>query len=122
MSGWEIRKRSQVGANGDQWRDADPSRDDHKGRGLSPWLGVLAFEGAAVARTFSGARLRQKRTAAGIKPERLALTIDRSVYSVHEYERGRANPSADVLGALADALNCPVDDFYAADEVLADAA
>lgn len=75
-----------------------------------------------MARTFSGARLRQQRVAAGVKPERLAFTIDRSVWSVHEYERGRANPSADVLGALADALGCPVDAFFAEREVLADAA
>lgn len=66
-----------------------------------------------MARTFSGARLRQARLAAGFKPEQLAVRIDRSVYSVHQYERGIAFPSAPVLGALADVLRCRIDDLYA---------
>jgi transcriptional regulator with XRE-family HTH domain len=44
------------------------------------------------------------------------------VYSIVEYERGRANPSADVLGALADTLNCTVDAFFVSEAVLTDAA
>lgn len=75
-----------------------------------------------MARMFSGQRLREVRLAAGQSPERLALNIERSVYSVHEYERGRARPSANVLGALADALACPVDALFADEAVLADAA
>jgi transcriptional regulator with XRE-family HTH domain len=88
----------------------------------SPLLGARVFQGVTAVRTFSGARLRQQRIAASLKPEQLALAIDRSVYAVHEYERGRANPSADVLGALADTLDCPVDAFYTDEAVLADVA
>lgn len=66
-----------------------------------------------MARKFSGSRLRAQRVAAGLSPEQLALRIDRSVYSVHVYEQGRARPSVGVLGSLADCLDCPVDAFFA---------
>lgn len=62
-----------------------------------------------MARCFSGQRLREARVAAGLKPERLALLVGRSVYSIHEYERGRSLPSVRVLVALSDALDVPVD-------------
>jgi transcriptional regulator with XRE-family HTH domain len=62
---------------------------------------------------FSGPLLRQQRLAAGLKPEHVALEIDRSTYSVREYELGRVTPSTDVLGKLADIFGCPVDDFFA---------
>jgi transcriptional regulator with XRE-family HTH domain len=65
-----------------------------------------------VARHFSGQRLRDARIAAGLKPEQLAILIDRSVWSVHEYERGRAFPSVGVLAALSVALHCSVDRFF----------
>lgn len=75
-----------------------------------------------MARQFSGARLRAARLTAGLKAEQLAVGIDRSVYSVHQYERGVAAPSAPVLGALADVLGCRIDDLYAAEAVTSDAA
>lgn len=64
-----------------------------------------------MARSFSGRRLRDARVAAGIRPERLALTVDRSVYSIHEYENGRVVPPLVVAVQLAAALNCSVDDL-----------
>jgi DNA-binding XRE family transcriptional regulator len=79
-------------------------------------------EQLAMARTLSSQRLRDARLAAGYKPEQLALRIDRSVWSIHQYERGTVTPPAPVLGALADALNCTVDDFYATQAVSVDAA
>lgn len=66
-----------------------------------------------MARIFSGDRLRSRRIEAGLKPERLALLADCSVYSIHSLELGRRAPSAKALGALADALGCQVDDLYA---------
>jgi transcriptional regulator with XRE-family HTH domain len=66
-----------------------------------------------VARTFSKERLRSARLAAGLKPEQLALRIDRSVFTIHQYERGDSAPPARLLGLLADHLDCTVDDFYA---------
>lgn len=66
-----------------------------------------------MARSFSGRRLRETRIAAGLSPERLALEIERSVYSVHEYERGRVRPPVDVLCRIAAALDCDLDTLLA---------
>lgn len=65
-----------------------------------------------MARRFSGALLREKRLAAGLRPERLAMLIDRSVFSVHQYERDTAKPSISALAACADTLGCSVEDFF----------
>lgn len=84
---------------------------------------AFAFpKGFAVPRQFSGSLLRQARRAAGLKPEQLALRIDRSVYSIHQYERGVAAPSTPVLGRLADVLDVKIDDLYNQSEAVADAA
>lgn len=64
-----------------------------------------------MARCFSGQRLRDARSAAGLKPEQLAVKIDRSVYSIHEYERGRVTPPVDVLVRICVALGRRLDDF-----------
>lgn len=75
-----------------------------------------------MARSFSGQLIRTRRIAAGLKPEQLALRIDRSVWSVLQYERGVVLPPAPVLGSLADQLGCSVDDFFALEAVSVDAA
>jgi transcriptional regulator with XRE-family HTH domain len=75
-----------------------------------------------VPRYFSGQQLRETRIAKGLKPEALALRVDRSVYSIHEYERGRAFPSVPVLGALAMVLGCSIDSLFTTDEALSRAA
>ncbi|QDN81817.1 helix-turn-helix transcriptional regulator [Streptomyces sp. S1A1-7] len=64
-----------------------------------------------MARNFSGQRLRAVRKAAGISVERLALDIDRSAYSIFEYERGRVTPPINVIAAIADALGRPIEDL-----------
>ncbi len=64
------------------------------------------------ARCFSGARLREARTAAGYRPEQLALRIGRSVYSIHEYERGRVCPPTEVIARLADTLDVDADELH----------
>ncbi|MGK3110387.1 helix-turn-helix domain-containing protein [Streptomyces sp. WAC05858] len=64
-----------------------------------------------MARQFSGQRLREARTAAGLSKEALALRVGRSFYSIHEYEHGRVQPSIAVLVALSDALGRPLDDL-----------
>jgi transcriptional regulator with XRE-family HTH domain len=61
---------------------------------------------------FSPRILREKRYAAGMRQERLAVESDLSVYSVVGYERGRWVPRADSLDALAHALGCPIDDLF----------
>lgn len=65
-----------------------------------------------MARQFSGRRLRDARTAAGLSPERLALKIERSVFSIHSYECGRARPSIEALAAIADTLDVAVDALF----------
>lgn len=64
-----------------------------------------------MARSFSGRRLRDARIAAGKRPERLALDVDRSVYSINEYETERVTPPLSVALKLAAALGCALDDL-----------
>jgi DNA-binding XRE family transcriptional regulator len=96
---------------------------DPSDTGPSFSLGVRTSEELSpVARTFSGRQLRAHRVAAGLKPEALAPLVKRSVFTIHQYERGVALPSVPVLGALADALSVSVDDFFATEAVAADVA
>lgn len=67
-----------------------------------------------MARRFSGDRLTQLRTNAGLRREHVAVAVDRSVFAVRSYERGDVCPPADVLAALADVLGCRVDDLFVA--------
>ena len=71
-----------------------------------------------MPRRFSGARCRQKRSDAGVRAETVAIAIERSYYSVLEYERGRVVPPTTTLISLADFYGCPVDDLL---EEVADA-
>jgi hypothetical protein len=64
-----------------------------------------------MPRIFSGAHARQKRLDAGLRAEFVALMVDRSWYSIREYETGRVTPSTPILCALADLYGCAVDDF-----------
>lgn len=68
---------------------------------------------------FLSCTLRERRLAAGVTRERLADQIGRSYSSVVAYECGRAVPPSDVLGAIAEALSCPVADFFEHDDRLA---
>ncbi len=65
-----------------------------------------------MARRFSGPQLRAARIAAGIQPERIALDVRRSAFTIHEYETGRVVPPTQIVAALADALGLTVDDFF----------
>ena len=57
------------------------------------------------------------RVEADLSSERLALQTERSVYSIHEYERERVCPPLDVAARLASALGCTVDDLLEDDAV-----
>jgi transcriptional regulator with XRE-family HTH domain len=70
-----------------------------------------------MARRFSGQQLRERRLAAGVEVERLALEIHRSAFTIQAYESGRVHPTADLIGAIADALGCDPGDFFDAEEV-----
>ncbi|WP_151478887.1 helix-turn-helix domain-containing protein [Streptomyces albicerus] len=69
-----------------------------------------------MARSFSGRRLRKTRKAAGVSVERLALSIGRTSYSIHEYELGRVTPPINVLAAIADIIGSSVDDLLDEEE------
>lgn len=69
-----------------------------------------------MARRFSGPNLRAARVAAGLRSSQLAATVGRSPLTLHDYECGQAAPPASVLGALADALGCPIDALYDDDD------
>lgn len=58
---------------------------------------------------FDGHNLREARIAAGLRPEQVALAIGKSVYTVHEYERGRVTPPADSIAALSRLLGVSAD-------------
>lgn len=66
-----------------------------------------------MARCFSGQLLREARIAAGLRPEHLALSVNRSTHSIHEYELGRVQPPVNVLARLALLLDARIDDFLA---------
>jgi len=65
-----------------------------------------------MPRQFSGPALRHARLAAGLSPERLAVDVDRSVWSIQSYELGRAQPSVPALAQLATALDVPIDALF----------
>lgn len=65
-----------------------------------------------MARYFSGQRLRQARTGAGLSAERLAADINRSIFSVRSYESGRIHPSVETLAAIADTLDIATDSLF----------
>ncbi len=65
-----------------------------------------------MSRTYSGTRTRAMRKAAGSRVEHVAIHLDRSVYTVLEYEHGRVIPPTTVLASLADLYGCSIDDFF----------
>ncbi|WP_416978664.1 helix-turn-helix transcriptional regulator [Streptomyces sp. T028] len=73
-----------------------------------------------MARHFSGQRLREARTAAGLSPEQLALNVGRSFHTISAYERGLAQPPICVAARLADAVGRCIEDLL--DEEAAHAA
>ena len=75
-----------------------------------------------MERKFSGVRLREHRLAIPMKAEQLALNIDRTVYTIHEYERDRALPGVNTVARLADSLGIAIDDLFIDVEEPSDAA
>jgi transcriptional regulator with XRE-family HTH domain len=71
---------------------------------------------------FSGKLLRRARVAAGLKQDRLATLIDRTVFTIYEYERDRSTPTVAVLASLAMTLGVGVEEFFADVEADGDSA
>jgi transcriptional regulator with XRE-family HTH domain len=65
-----------------------------------------------VRQKFSGHALRARRRHLGLSRDVLAFTVGRTVGSIANYERGLTTPSAETLAALADFLQCAVQDFF----------
>jgi len=70
-------------------------------------------------RQFSGPRLRAERHRVGLSAEQVGVLVQRSSWTVYQYENGRAHPPLPVALALADLLGTPlerllVDDLKAA--------
>ncbi|MGD9607062.1 MAG: helix-turn-helix domain-containing protein, partial [Leucobacter sp.] len=58
-----------------------------------------------------GRRVRERRTQLGLKLEQLAEAIDRAPSQLSAIENGKREPSLPVLRALAQALDCTVDEL-----------
>ncbi|MGH3547603.1 MAG: helix-turn-helix domain-containing protein [Pseudonocardiaceae bacterium] len=65
-----------------------------------------------MSRQFSGSALRRARQTAGLSAERLAYRIERSAYSIHQYERGVSLPSVPALAALSAVLDVSIDSLF----------
>ena len=61
---------------------------------------------------FEPERLRARRSELNIRPERVAVAIERSAETISLWERGRALPNPHQLAQLADLLDCRVYDFF----------
>ncbi|GGK90438.1 hypothetical protein Ppa06_57950 [Planomonospora parontospora subsp. parontospora] len=68
----------------------------------------------AQARVFSGARLHELRTAAGVPRELLALVSGLGVPAIRSYEVGRSVPNLNTAAAVAQVLGCSLDDLLVA--------
>ena len=62
---------------------------------------------------FSGDVLRERREAAHLQREALALRVGRSAQTIALYELGAVSPPVEILSRLADALECVPGDFFA---------
>ncbi len=63
-------------------------------------------------RKFSGQKVAEARKSRGLRHEHLAVTLNRTASTLARYESGAILPTADLVGALADALEVSVDDLY----------
>lgn len=91
-----------------------------RARGTVPMLGPQDTPpngGLVATRAFSGPQLKALRTARGLRPEHVACRVGRSVFAVYRWESGAVTPPTAMLAALADALDCGTDDFFACDPV-----
>ncbi|GAA3144714.1 hypothetical protein GCM10010466_39770 [Planomonospora alba] len=74
----------------------------------------LALPAFVPARVFSGARLHELRTAAGARLELLAFVSGLTSSAIRSYETGRSVPSLNTAAAIAQVLDCTLDDLLVA--------
>ena len=65
-----------------------------------------------MKRTFSGSAVDRARKAGGLTFRELAARIGCTEHSVHNWAKGRAQPGADQLAALADALEIDMNKLF----------
>jgi predicted transcriptional regulator len=65
--------------------------------------------------TFNGEEMRRRRQAEGIRPERVAIAVDRCTATIRFYEQGRAVPTLEMAGRIADLLGCRLADLLSDD-------
>ena len=58
-----------------------------------------------------GLNLRRLRLARNMPQQKIALEVDMSLSYLSNIERGKANPSVDLIGRIADALGVPPSEF-----------
>ena len=58
-----------------------------------------------------GLNLRRLRVARNIPQQKIALEVDMSLSYLSNIERGKANPSVDLIGRIVDALGVPPSEF-----------
>jgi transcriptional regulator with XRE-family HTH domain len=63
-------------------------------------------------RIYRPATIAERRRALGLTQRDLARIMRLTLSRVENYEQRRRHPTPDMLGALADALKCTVDDFF----------
>lgn len=62
-----------------------------------------------------GKAVKRRRDALGLSQRDLAAKAETTAAAVSHIERGQRQPSADLLGRLASALECSTDDLFSAD-------
>ncbi len=62
--------------------------------------------------TFDPGQLRSARIARNLRPEQAAVAVGRCVSTVTNWERGTAQPSARILGELAEIYGCNPSAFF----------
>lgn len=77
----------------------------------SPTIQSTASESETADALTLGRRVRERRSQLGLKLEQLAAAIDRAPSQVSAIENGKREPSLPVLRALAQALECTVDEL-----------
>ncbi len=56
-------------------------------------------------------KLKEKRIEKGLTQEQLGQAVGVSYRTIYQYETGRREPSLKILRALANALNCTIDEI-----------
>lgn len=68
---------------------------------------------------FDGKALEERRRAAGLNQEQLAVMAGTTASTISRLERGHRAPQLETIGKLASALNVPIESLFTTEEALA---